>query len=304
MLGFRDMACAQLINMQAELGGFAKEINVYGCGYMDESEKVRYILSENATDIYDFIARDTSVVTTKPHRISNKLVLSEENEYIKYQMKVELAKKIQELYPKEWYQLLRAYKQSIPVCNDALVVLESTRERLEGRYDRNQLKAFEGLLHSAYEAKNVDKEHFLLLQRWIDNHRRQMDEDEVEIKDQKTTVYGFAAGADKVKYFVNALEENIVEGRLEKLLENELVTVVASEEYWHEASARKNTFIQDFKGKLKNLYSETYMQQLKTVKKIESPQTHAFFESQLEELERITSNQEVIADFKRYQPVK
>ena len=299
MIGFRDMACAKMINLQAELGVFAKEISVHGCGYLDKNNTVCYIVSEDPKDIYKFLHDNVLCIATKVHTFSKKMIITEENENEKYKLKLSLAESIRQLYSKEWYLLLKEYEKNVQ-NDDMFNILDLKREEMEGCFDEIALNAFEGLIKEAAFERNLSEEHYGELEKWIYKQKKQMIDDDIEVKSHKSTLYGFAYLEHGIKYYVNAFEKNVWDKRSNLILANKLASSILKETFWYGQGVTVSSLIKKYRSSLANYFNDDYMRLLKIIKENRENEKNLLFRNYLTALETVTRNESVIEDFKRY----
>lgn len=109
----RDEMCAQRIGQIAEMGCMEEEIVVYGCCYLEDG-KVKYRVSSDKDEIYQFLlnASDTGVFPTPVHELTvRQIIPTDGRDEVLYQVKRKLAKKLQMLYPAEYFALIKPFAE-------------------------------------------------------------------------------------------------------------------------------------------------------------------------------------------------
>ncbi len=268
MMHMHDLRVAEDIGKMAELGWFDVEFTMYGCAYMFEG-KMRYKISSEAKDIYDYIEHGAKQGVYP----SNVLSLTEKcpvpagmKELIAQDVKKDLGRKLREVYPQAFFEELYALAQAV-TTNSAAALLWAEAEALEGVFEEEKLKYFEELVDYAYSCRKLEQTEYAALLQWIASERRDMEDDFVSKDIFEKTLYGIAyAGEAGIEYMTNAQKEYVYEKMHELEQAGSFTTPLFSKTYWYNYVYRLVDVNRDFKKKIRQELDEPYINKIMAIR--------------------------------------
>ena len=151
MMKLHDAQVADDVRRMAELGYFDTEFTMYGCAYV-ESDRRYYKISPNAEDIYSFIEKSNlqSIFPSNVYEYTKKCpVPAGMKEVIAQDVKMELAKKIRDSFPEEFFVMLANLADDV-TDDSAAEYMWSMVDELEGVFDIERLRRFEEQMEYIY----------------------------------------------------------------------------------------------------------------------------------------------------------
>ncbi len=273
LIKFRDIQVAEDIAKKAELGWFDVEFTMYGCAYLNKSDdKMYYKISSRAEDIYDYVeyAVKDDIYPSQVETLTLKCpVPMGTKELIAKDIKKELAKKLREKYPKDFFVLLNNMANLVR-SNQAKTMLWEDAEKLEGKFDSALLRRFEDLVHYSYGCQKLLRSEYEKLLAWIATEYKNMDEN-FDCKDIfEKTMYGFAYEENDVVRFVeNARRETVYEKVHALERKGVFVTPVKNKTFWYNYEYRLTDVMDDFKKILRSELDAVYRQKIKNMRNTE-----------------------------------
>lgn len=269
----RDIQCGQSFAKLYELGCFDEEFIVYGCGYYQGGE-ITYLVSDNGDKLYRFRneALQSHIYTTPViMKLASCQVASGERENIHQNIKFKLAKELQSMYSRTYYETIKQL-DSVANNQEAETFLEEERRRLEGYFDRSGVEMFQGLYQMAYECKRISEGAYQAFAAWVKYAKKQMEND-ILVKDKLQRVFhGFGYEINGViKYFADAQAMNVYKKKEELLLKGAVVTPIISKEYWFPSVNQLASIRTQFMAYLKACVDNGYMEKTKIIISYESP---------------------------------
>lgn len=265
---FRDFQVAQDIGKKAEMGWFDVEFTMYGCAYLKD-DKMYYKVSPKSEDIYQFIEK-SMLENIYP---SNVISLKEKcpvpagmKEFIAQDVKRKLAKKLKEVFPKEFFVQLNQLANRVTE-NSAREILWSEAEELEGVFEEDKLCYFEELVNYTYSCRKITQEEYFKLSLWLAEERRSMQDNFIS-KDRYERAWSGIAyeEEEKIKYIVNALKACVYEQQYALEQEGKFVTPIFSQTYWYNYKYRLPDVRRDFTKKLHEELNEAYIEKIKKIR--------------------------------------
>ena len=298
----RDEACASGASFLASLGAFGEDLLMYGCAYLEQN-KITYRISPDASQIYQFQAASAhqnlypTAVSSYVHRSS---IPGGMREQLAYQVKLTLARQIQEQYPRYFFELLDPLAQS-PANNSSFPLLTTMVDAIDGYFNAGQLQLLDGTIEFAYNAKLLDNQHYQQLQQWLIETRHQMESDPIVQNKISRTLYGFCYQNNDgtIKSTINARIEKIYERHTIIKQSKKLVGPLLQQTYWMKEFNDIITAREKFKLWLEQLQNTTYFKLLAAIKKLPTAINQDAFYQALHQLET-TGETKAITDFKQY----
>lgn len=265
---FRDVQVAEDVAKMAELGWFDVEFTMYGCAYL-KNDKMYYKVSPEVEDIYQFIEK-SNLEGTYP---SNVVSFTEKcpvpigmKEFIAQDVKRKLAKKLKEVFPKEFFVQLNQLADRVTE-NSAREILWSEAEELEGVFEEEKLRYFEDLVNYTYSCRKITQAEYENLLSWLAEERRSMCDDFVTKDKFEKTLYGIAyTDNEKIKYVENARKAYMYEQQHALEQEGKFVTPIFSQTYWYNYKYRLPDVRRDFTKKLHEELNEAYIEKIKKIR--------------------------------------
>lgn len=252
MVAFRDLKVSQDIAQWAELGKFEQEFIVYGCCYLHNGQRY-YHISNQIVEVSRFAQmRLLEGIYTSPivEWLNRVLVPSGLQEEYANISKVQLAQRMQELYPKSFLEEFNRLAET-PHTDAALPILTWLQYALIACFDHKVLELAEGIALVALQQKKLTLEKYEAFKAWIDDRYLQMADDVVVKKEVKRTFFGFAYKMPdgRHKYYCNAFESEAYKRRDELMCKGQFCTPIISENCYYEqmpnmAEERKNFLAQ------------------------------------------------------------
>lgn len=285
MSEIRDVRLAQEFAQMAAQGYLDREFTMHGCAYWHEGER-HYMISSQIEKIYDFCGR-SNLIGRYPTPIMTLTKVSPvplgQQEEIALDVKMQLARKLQESYPEGFFQLLDTLARS-PNTNGAAEILRGLQRELQGTFSSERLGLFEGLVQLSFEAKVLSESGYLALVDWLREERANMAED-LLVKDLfERTFYGIAYEDKKggIKYLSNACKETIWGKKISLEQEGVLTTPIFAKTYWYNYSYRLAQAQADFKRHLQQVLDSAYFQLVKSIHELPSALDQGLFQAQMQ----------------------
>lgn len=266
-----NFQAAEDVGRRADLGYFDVEFTMYGCAYLNPVDgKMYYKVSSKAEDIYSFIetAAQKKIYAGNVHKMTQKApVPSGMRHLIAQDVKRDLARELQKIYPKGFFEYL--YGLADEYRNDsAAEQLWSEAEQLEGIFEEERLSQFENLVHYAYSCCKITEATYQSFLEWVEKERRNMDDNFVSKSIHEKTLYGVAyLDNGRYKYLENAQAEYIYEKIYAKEMEGVFVTPMYSKTFWYNNySYRLADVKKDFSALLKQELDEAYCSKIQMLR--------------------------------------
>lgn len=286
LMMLHDEVVAEEVGKMAELGYFDVEFTMYGCAYLENGKRY-YKVSPDAADIFGFIERANlrDVFPSNVVQFTKKCAVpAGMKEVIAQDVKVELAKQLQEMFPVEFFESLTQLASQVTE-NTASEMLWQQVDELEGLFDIEKLRRFEDLLDYMYSCRKVPPEEFARFHAWLKDERKSMMEN-FETKDifEKTMYGALYLDGERLRYVENARMEYVYEKVYGIESKGGVVTPVFAKTFWYNYRYRLADVIQDYKQELHRVFDGSY---LKRIEKVRRDDTRCqLFEETLLEVEQ------------------
>lgn len=272
LMQLHDERVAEDVREMAELGYFDTEFTMYGCAYLERGKRY-YKVSPEAADIYQFIEH-ANLRNVFPSNVcqytKSCAVPAGMKEVIAQDVKVELAKQLSDLFPRNFLVMLQQLAEQVTTDGANEFLLEKT-DALEGLFDIEQLRRFEDLLNYMYSCRRITPGEFYRFHSWLKEERKSMMEN-FETKDIfEKTMYGamYFDGGQK-RYIENARLEYVYEKVYTLEQQGGIVTPVFAKTFWYNYRYRLADVIQDFKKMLHSTFNDEYLNKLEKIRRIDS----------------------------------
>ena len=263
MMKFRDLQVAEDFSKMAELGYLDKEFTMYGAAFW-QKEKRHYIVTGDLDKLYDFdslCAEEQTYLTPLLTLTKVCPVPSGCDDDIARTVKVDLAKKLAEVYSEAFFAAVAALSQAAQATNAAKPLFDAWQERLEGIFVEEKLQLFEGLARYAFSHRILTEEAYRGCQGWLRQTRREM-EDDVVVKDLfERTFYGYAQWTEgqSPRYITNANKGSVYRKWRQAQLEGRDVTPIFAKTYWYNYTYTVNDARDAFKAAIQTSLGPDYL---------------------------------------------
>lgn len=275
MMKLHDAQVADDVRRMAELGYFDTEFTMYGCAYLENGKRI-YKISPNAEDIFGFI-ENSNLHNTFPSNVYEYTkkcpVPAGMKEVIAQDVKVELAKKIRDDFPVDFFTLLEKLADDVTDDSAADYMWQKV-EALEGVFDIEALRRFEEQMEYIYTCRKITWETFKALRDWLKEERKSMLEN-FETKDVfEKTIYGMMyLDGERLRYVENARMEYVYEKLFNVERQGGVVTPIFKRTFWYNYSYRLADVMQDYKKVLRTYYDKAYIDELEKIRRTDAYQT-------------------------------
>lgn len=283
---FRDLQIAQDIGKRAALGWFDVEFTMHGCAYL-ENGKRKYKVSTNKREIYEFI-EERNLQDVYPSNIMSLTkkcaVPAGMREEIAWEVKRDLARKLQQEYSEEFLQKLQ--KLGTGIVNDtAAEKLWEEADRLEGIFEEKKLQRFQEAVDYCYKYKKINKRTYLNLIKWIKEERKNMQDDFISKDINERTFYAIAhLENERLKYTVNA-DKAMVYDKMYKLEQNGILTSpIYWKTYWFGYNSNPGKMRDEFSELVKQEMNMEYMNTIKQLCQYDTEQKSADYVERIADL--------------------
>lgn len=272
LMQLHDERVAEDVREMAELGYFDTEFTMYGCAYL-ECGKRYYKVSPEAADIYQFIEH-ANLHNVFPSNVcqytKSCAVPAGMKEVIAQDVKVELAKQLSDLFPRDFFVMLQQLAEQVTTDGANEFLLEK-RDALEGLFDIEQLRRFEDFLNYMYSCRRITPEEYSGFHSWLKEERKSMMEN-FETKDifEKTMYGAMYFDGGRKQYIENARLEYVYEKVYAFEQQGGVVTPVFAKTFWYNYRYRLADVIQDFKKMLHSTFNEEYLNKLEKIRRTDS----------------------------------
>ena len=275
---FRDIQVGDDMRKKAELGWFDEEFTMYGCAYYDmKKEKVFYRVSSEAADIYSFLERAViaGVYPSNVESITKKCpVPSGMREIIAEEVKKQMAKILQQIFPRDFFHLLCYLGDLTEKSAKRMEKIESMlweeAYRLEGTFDEDRLYRFQALIEDERRRKVISEKEYLWFVNWLKEERRNLENDAVRKERFEKTLYGIVVPEKSgYKTVINAQQEYICQKYYDDVIAGKNVSPIYQKKYWYACGSSLGEVKTNFKQELLNLHSAEYLNWLAIIRKVE-----------------------------------
>ncbi|WP_434512195.1 hypothetical protein [Desulfitobacterium sp. AusDCA] len=294
----RDAQCAIIFGQLSELGCFEEEFTCFGTTYLERGIH-KYFVSSEAENVYSFIKNSYiqgiyPTPVTKYHKRCQ--VPSGKRDDFRQEFKLQLAQQMRKMYSLTYFEVLDRLARQ-PANNNAYPLLSKIQEQLEGCFDNDALQLFEGLIQMAFEAKVLDLRNYSLLQNWLRNEHKQMEDDLVIHDVFERTFYGFAYQKEdgQIKYYYNALPLLTYEWRNNLICNNIFPASIFKKRYCFRRMMDFDQIKQTFQDELVERFDTDYFVLVKHIKAFPSMIKRVDFNREFKRIEEEGTREEIQA---------
>ena len=172
MFLYRDMMTALDVGKKAEMGYYDVEFNTFGCTYFDGQER-NYSISSSAAKLYDLLenaALEDIYPTMLLEATFKKPIPRGFKELLEFDLKLDLAKKMQQDFSIDFLQALQALAHALKQ-NNASDLLNTYMDSLECSFQRDKLNLFENTLCLTVSQQKLSLKDYALLLKRLDEER-------------------------------------------------------------------------------------------------------------------------------------
>ena len=263
MMKFRDLQVAEDFSKMAELGYLDKEFTMYGAAFW-QGDKRHYIVTGDLDKLYDFDGRclEEQIYLTPLLTLTKVCpVPSGCDDDIARTVKVDLAKKLSDVYSDGFFAAAADLSQAAEATDAARGAFDAWQEQLEGIFAEEKLQLFEGLARYAFSRRILTEETYRGYQYWLRQTRREM-EDDVVVKDLfERTFYGYAqwTSGQKPRYITNANKGSVYRKWRQAQLDGQEVTPIFAKTYWYNYTYTVNDARDAFKAAIQTILGPDYL---------------------------------------------
>lgn len=273
-LNSRDEEMAEEVAIMAELGKFEVEFTMYGCAYY-ENGKVKYLVSENAEKIYDFmydIVNAEKLPTNIHSATMRTLVPSGAEAYILSEVRKQLLDKLYQLYDEKYFEILFEM-QNVLRKDTAYSALKDLQYRFDGTCNQEQLQIFQGILESAYRKKILSTESYMEFQQWIRWTKRDLDQEPIKSDLYEKTFYALAYFKERqpIQIYVDGYKNNIYKRIEQRRAEGYIVSNIVTKKYWYNNQYTVVQAKKDYETFLNSLFGEWYIDSMQKISTLHGP---------------------------------
>lgn len=238
------------------------ELEVYGTLYVQGGER-HYLLSANEAHLIDlWDAQIASGVAPIPLETLTKIchVPMGEKESMLHKLKLELAHKLQEIYPPSFCECYSRFAE-IEGDDQAVPLLKKMCKKTANMFFQDMLTEVEGFALLAFRRKSLSRPSYEIFQKWATRERENFDDDIIAKdrlqKNWYTLSYLDAAG--NIKRLTNARKEWVYHKRIQLEQEGRVLAPIYAKTYW----CNNQTDIDDVRechiDRCESLIGEVYM---------------------------------------------
>lgn len=207
---FRDVQVAEEFHQMAAEGYIDTEFTMYATTWLDGGER-HYLVSADEARVIDFL--DGAVragIAPLPIRSLTETcpVPLGEKENIAHNVKLELARSLQQDYPLEFFQLLARF--AAQDGDDAAVpLLKKWCKKTVNRFSEELLTVVEALADMAWRRKSLTRESYRIFCDWAEKERENFAEDIIPKDVRAKTWYTLCSfdASGRIKRVTNARKE-------------------------------------------------------------------------------------------------
>ena len=267
----RDMRCAADVSRMAALGRFDVQFDVYGSAVQEQDGKIYYRATSDEEKLYAYMQQkrlEERYFTPIVQQSRRTKVPAGMKEQLLQETKYALLKQLKREYEGSGYFALMQPLFQIEANDEALSVLQSYQEQIDGHFNDTELQLFLGAAWMAYEAKVLSGGSYRQLLQWHNAIRQQMADDPVVADNLKRTFYGFVYQRPDGSRdcMLDAQRMTAVRQRQEKLLQGLLVGPIMQKTYLFQQFSQLGAIRQDYRQWLLQGQDAAYFQMLQAIR--------------------------------------
>ena len=266
----KDVSSAQMVYTLNEMNCFETECTVYGYVWKDRNGRKQYTTSEDHLIIHQsFEEKELLGYVMSPIRsLSIRLIMKEETKDDSiFLQKLRWSKTLQQCYNDDYFRIL---EKLCGVANDnrAFDMLYQWQCMIEGYYDADMVKLFEGAVIEAYKIKHLTRDTYQKFCRWIQLSKKQISQQGHRVDHFSRIFYGVAYEKSKndFKYLCNANKQSLFDRLLEFDAKDIFYTPIFEKEYVYHRSNDLKDIRKMFENHLRTIMDDSYLQSMKAIK--------------------------------------
>lgn len=299
----RDLQAAENIGDRARLGWFDKEFNFYGTAYIKNQEPY-YLISSNGARIYDFAQKrlgEDVFCTPTEFYMKKCSVPSGTEDSMAMELKMILAQKLRERYPKDFLQEFQSLFQGM-YTDSAKAILEQFQDQIDGLFDEELLKLFGILVEQAYGERKLTRYAYIAFKNWIMDVHADMDDDlivkDIYHKDLYCLRY---QENNQWRIAINAQKERLYSKRFDLVKRHIAALPIYGRTYWYNTDYRLSDARADFEQYLKSDVMEYFFYIANEIQRLPGAVDEKFYQKQSETL--LEKYGEAVKDYVLYYAV-
>ncbi len=264
---YRDFKVADDVSKMKALGRFDVEYTVYGSRFQ-EAGKAHYIISTQKSKIVAYISQRAHFeqwpLPVESYTLMSAVPAGYEEDILRL-AKVKLARKLQEGYDEEF---LAGFYALAALENDDAgeSLLTDLQEKVAGRFCRENLMLFEGLLSKVYQAKHVKKDTLSQYERWLAEEYRQLEDEPRPTEQYEKKLYGLAfEKGTAISVYCNAQRAKAYEKQEQLMQEGVLTSAVCVQNYGYRFDKTIGELRKQFEAYLRQVFDPTYFDYLRRI---------------------------------------
>lgn len=271
----KDVRAADMVRNLAEMNYYKKDCTVYGYAYLNDEGKKIYRLSDNEVMLHRAFEADVIAMRSMtPVKIytSRELLQEETSEEIYFMQKLKMANEIRLNFNDTYYNCLKEV-QEVPSDEQALDIIMEWQEDIDGYFDEDAVRLFEGAVELAYATKHLPHWRYVQLLQWVTQVKKQM-KNIVQMHDvYERTFYGLAyrkKDQEKYSYMYNANDTALFNQIKELDEQGTWHTPVYHKKYWYTNSMDLSGVRKQFVEDLKETMDQDYLDRMIRIQNLPS----------------------------------
>ncbi len=264
---YRDFKVAEDVAKMKALGRFDMEYTVYGSLFREKG-KAHYIISTQKSKIVAYNSQRAHFeqwpLPVESYTLMSAVPAGYEEDILRM-TKVKLAQKLQAGYDEAF---LAGFYALAELENDDAgeSILTELQEKLAGRFCRENLLLFEGLLSKAYQAKHVKKETLGQYERWLAEEYRQLEDEPMPSEQYEKKLYGLAfEKGTAIAVYCNAEREKVYDKREQLAQEGVLTSAIFAKNYGYAYGTTTMELRKQFDAYLRQAFDQTYFDYVRRI---------------------------------------
>ena len=270
MFLYRDMMTALDVGKKAEMGYYDVEFNTFGCTYFDGQER-NYSISSSAAKLYDLLenaALEDIYPTMLLEATFKKPIPRGFKELLEFDLKLDLAKKMQQDFSIDFLQALQALAHALKQ-NNASDLLNTYMDSLECSFQRDKLNLFENTLCLTVSQQKLSLKDYALLLKRLDE---ELDTISTELRphdifNQAFYAFAYETGGRR-NYFYDARKDFVYQKRYTLECTGVTISPLFCKTCFYNYEYRLTDARQDFVHSLPFIFDDAYFQLLHNIKSL------------------------------------
>lgn len=265
-----DTECAMKAGQLIDLGFMGEEFACYGVAYT-EDKKIKYFVCEQEQTILHFLQRlnwKNLLPTSVIYEVKRFQVPVGKNDFFKNEIRETTARRLKELYGVAFFKAMNIC-QNIDGQDFVWPALHQISKELRNSFDIHIVQIVEGVAEDAYQMKQLNQEHYTVIEKWAERERMIIADDEKGHGKYQRYYYGFcSSGVDGLSYYANASLYETRKKRHSEIGRGKMVSPIIYRLYSDDSYLELIEYKKDFLILLKNYFTVACMDSLATIWKL------------------------------------